>query len=299
MNSTIPSYIESRYMSYLERVREMLLKDFSSQSNIVFGTDSYERYGDGYGRFDPIDLSKIVNDGKFAIRRKIDKDDDDSYNRGKKYSETFTPSTVCKLMNDVIDDEYFGIDSVFSDLKQIEGISEDKIKDYVNQSSLEVACGEAPFLCSPYDSSNGNEIPIDDRIGMLDRKMHLIYANSDVYDSEVKLDLMLEALSSCYGYEYQGDNLFVARINMLDSFSDHYNRIMHRPIDEDTLYTASRIISECIVQMDGMSFCTVADGERKRNVHIPFNGRNVSFSELGNRLLAKRRFYAAVSNPLP
>lgn len=181
-------------MSYPERVREMLLKDFSSQSNIVFGTDSYERYGKGYGIFDHIDLSKIVNDGKFAIRRKIDKDDDDSYDRAKKHSETFTPSWVCELMNDVIDDEYFGIDSVFSDLKQIEGISEDKIKDYVNQSRLEVACGEAPFLCSPYDSSNGNEIPIDGRIGMLDRKMHLIYANSDVYDSDVKLNLMLDGL---------------------------------------------------------------------------------------------------------
>lgn len=127
--------------------------------------------------------------------------------------------------------------------------------------------------------------------------MHLIYANSDIYDSEVKLDLMLEALSSCYGYEYQGDNLLVARINMLDSFSDHYNRIIRHRIDDDTLYTASRIISERIVQMDGMSFCTVADDAGKKSVHIPFNCRDVSFSELGNRLLSKRRFYAAASNP--
>jgi hypothetical protein len=39
---------------------------------------------------------------------------------------------------------------------------------------MEISCGEAPYLVSRYDTVSGNIISVDDRIGLLDRKLRVV-----------------------------------------------------------------------------------------------------------------------------
>ena len=47
-------------------------------------------------------------------------------------------------------------------------------QDYVRLTCLEITCGEAPYLVSRYDVATGESIPLEKRIGLLDRKLRLI-----------------------------------------------------------------------------------------------------------------------------
>ena len=44
---------------------------------------------------------------------------------------------------------------------------------------MEITCGEAPYLVSRYDVVKGEIIPVEDRIGILDRKLRVINENID------------------------------------------------------------------------------------------------------------------------
>ena len=78
---------------------------------------------------------------------------------------------------------------------------------YVQSRRLEVTCGEAPFLASRYDAATGEMIPVARRIGILDRKLRVVSENAATEDEWRKY--ATHAVQSTYGYEYQGDNLFV------------------------------------------------------------------------------------------
>lgn len=49
-------------------------------------------------------------------------------------------------------------------------------EDYVKDTRLEVSCGEAPYLVSRYGVVSGIDIDIKDRIGILDRKLRVIFS---------------------------------------------------------------------------------------------------------------------------
>lgn len=51
-------------------------------------------------------------------------------------------------------------------------------RKYVDAKRLEISCGEAPYLVSRYDTVTGKEIPIDERIGLLDRKLRVVSENT-------------------------------------------------------------------------------------------------------------------------
>ena len=42
-----------------------------------------------------------------------------------------------------------------------------------DKTYLEIACGEAPFITSRYDAATGNTIPLEERVGILDRKLQV------------------------------------------------------------------------------------------------------------------------------
>ena len=82
-------------------------------------------------------------------------------------------------MNNHCDAEWFGKENVFNIEKEDSWISTtEKIQfpegkswmDYIDSRRLEITCGEAPYLVSRYDTTTGEEIPIENRIGILDRK---------------------------------------------------------------------------------------------------------------------------------
>ena len=162
-------------------------------------------------------------------------------------------------MNNHCDTEWFGYENVFNIEQENNWIpTTDKIKfpegkswkDYVVSKRLEITCGEAPYLVSRYDTATGEIIPIEKRIGVLDRKLRVI--NENVETRKTWNQWVYRAFESVYGYEYQGDNLLIARINLLETFCEYTKaRWKEEPSDLE-LKRIANIISWNLWQMDGI-----------------------------------------------
>lgn len=156
--------------------------------------------------------------------------------RAEKKGEVFTPYSIVKMMNDQIDEGFNG-----------------NREDYIKKSTLEVTCGEAPFLTTRYNAATGEEIPIKDRTGFLDRKLKCI--PEEGLDKEAYAEVAEVALKSVYAYEWQYDSLFLARRNLLMTTIEHYvDRFGTEPAYNDVLKWAI-VISYNLVRMDGVSMC--------------------------------------------
>jgi len=155
--------------------------------------------------------------------------------RTEKKAEVFTPYSIVKKMNDMNDESFY-----------------DTIETYIKRKVLEVTCGEAPYLTTRYDVETGEEISVNDRTGILDRKLHFL---PDGLGKENYTKCATVALKSVYGYEWQFDSLFLARRNLLMTTIEHYvDRYGEEPKYADVLEWAT-IISYNIIRMDGVSMC--------------------------------------------
>jgi hypothetical protein len=245
---------------------KMLLTDHTSGGNIIWGTDQYSALGKGFQKEDQI-TEKCLNDTNFSlIQPRVYKSLQNQSERTKALAEVFTAPWICNFMVNQIDYEYFGLKSLFNkskkDNKNWAGTSK-KIpfptsdgqtwKDYVLSRRLEITCGEAPFLVSRYDVVNdGGSIPTTERIGILDRKLRVVTENAK--DEKEWFEFASAAIQSCYGYEYQGDNVFVARVNILLTFSDFLEYAWKRKPTLDELKSIADIVSWNIWQMDGFTY---------------------------------------------
>lgn len=193
------------------------------------------------------------------IQPRISKFSEEQQERTKKKGEVFTPAWVCNLMNNLFDEEWFEKKDVFNQQEDRMWITnKGKIvfpntkswMQYVDSRRLEITCGEAPYLVSRYDASTGDYIKLHNRIGILDRKMRVINENTENKDEWWKWTI--RAFQSVYGYEYQGDNLLLARVNLLLSFVEYYfERWKNEPVEKEILNIAN-IIAWNIWQMDGL-----------------------------------------------
>ena len=85
---------------------------------------------------------------------------------------------------------------------------------------------------------------------MLDRKLRVVSENTET--SGEWLDMAQEAYKNIYGYEWQGDNLLLAREALLVSFAEYYYaKFGKMPLAKSLLYIAY-IISWNVWQMDGL-----------------------------------------------
>ena len=196
----------------------------------------------------------------FSIQPRVSKSIEEQAERTRKKAEVFTPSWVCNKMNNHCDEEWFGRKNVFNTEKGQDWIpSAEKIafeepdgwKKYIDSKRLEITCGEAPYIASRYDTTTGEIIPIHKRIGILDRKLRIVTENTQSEDEW--LTWTYRAFMSVYGYEFQGDNLLIARINLLNTFSDYVQEKLKRPPTEDELKKAAGIIVWNLWQMDGIT----------------------------------------------
>lgn len=226
--------------------------------------------GAGYQFSDPIDITAITGVNNGIIRPHTDKTKEEKEKRTRDKAEVFTPSWVCNAQNNLIDNNWFGIENVFNKESFENGIhhwhsSKDKIsfqrgktwQDYVCENRMEIACGEAPYLVSRNDSTTGDPIQISQRIGLLDRKLRVVNENVDT--PEEWCLWAIAALKSAYGFEWQGDNLLLAREALLYTFVDFFNEFTAKGdfkdarLDNKTLKLAAHIISWNIFQMDGVN----------------------------------------------
>lgn len=162
-------------------------------------------------------------------------------------------------MNNHCDAEWFGRTDVFNHQDGHEWrIITDPItfpegkdwKQYVDSRRLEITCGEAPYIVSRYDASTGELIPIERRIGILDRKLRVV--NENAADETEWLEWAFRAFQSVYGYEYQGDNLLIARMNLLYTLADYIEAMWHRQAARKELEKFLNVICWNFWQMDGL-----------------------------------------------
>lgn len=210
---------------------EILLHDRTTGKNIIWATDTYASLGKGFGKKDPILPEIIIGryDGLMGVRR------ENRLQRARKHGEVFTPLSVCKIM----------CDHAYKTLRGRDW------KKYIQATVLEIACGEAPFLASRKDLGNGEKVPIKSRVGILDRKLQLI--GEKTASKEEWLAWAFKAFEATYGYEFQGDNLLLARLSLLATFEEYFkDRWQSRPGEEEYKRILN-IISWNIWQMDGLT----------------------------------------------
>lgn len=241
-------------------VLDILLQDKSTKRNIIWATDSYEEFGEGFTDKAQMDANALFR-RKDIIRPRIQKSLEAQAQRTRKKAEVFTPAWLCNRMNNHCDEDWFGRTDVFNKENddhtwtitegKIEFPKQKKWQHYVDSRRLEITCGEAPYLVSRYDVSTGTLItPPILRIGILDRKLRIVNENTDTYEDWLKWTI--RAFEACYGYEYQGDNVLISRINLLLTFLDYYEERWKEQPNTKLLEQIANKIAWNIWQMDGL-----------------------------------------------
>lgn len=260
-------FIESFNRRYPTHILETLLCDRTTGRNIIWADNEYEALGEGYMSDDEITVEKITGTNSGVIKPRIAKEQERQSQRTKSRAEVFTPSWLCNQMNNDLDEVWFGRRDVFN----IEETAEDGTKTwaataepiafpktkghgwhvYVEAPRLEITCGEAPFVCSRYDTVTGEELPVRKRVGFLDRKLRVVTEKTKTRKEWARC--ALNALRATYGFEYQGDNLFIARINVLETFAEHLRERWGSEPEQDELEQAAWIVSWNFWQMNGFT----------------------------------------------
>lgn len=236
---------------YLNHVLPTLLKDRTTGKNIIWATDPTPENWCCFS--DEITLEQVEN-----IRPvpRVQKRLAEQKARTRKKAEVFTPTWVCEKMVNLAE----------------KNLDADDWEKFINKTCLEVTCGEAPFLVSRYDTVTGEQIPVPDRIGLLDRKLRAISKNIRKYPNRknglermewvynrdkcgygaLYFSAALRAFSSTYGYEWQGDNLLLARANLLLTYCEHWRQYFKKEPIEAHIEIIAQIVSWNIWQMDGL-----------------------------------------------
>ncbi len=260
MNNTI-DIKENEILKFDRQLLAILLKDNSSKKNIIWATDNYEPLGEDYKSDSEIMVESIAGENGTIIRPRVSKTRDEQLSRVKDKAEVFTPSWICNKQNNLVDNAWFGSVEMFN-IESDKGWttlerpiifptqSGKSWQEYIQDVRLEISCGEAPYLASRYDTISGDPIPVNNRIGLLDRKLRIVSENTT--DEQDWIKWAKVAFQSIYGYEWQGDNLILARENLLYTFLDFYKaKFNSTPSKSDTREIA-KVISWNIWQMDGL-----------------------------------------------
>ena len=243
---------------FISNTLKILLKDQSTKKNIIWATDNYNVLDEQLENNNQITENLLKNSN--IIQPRVLKRIEEQTIRTRKKAEVFTPAWLCNQMNNMCDSEWFGYENVFNkaenntwitNTEKIQFPSKKKWEKYIDSRRLEITCGEAPYIVSRYDASTGELIDIENRIGMLDRKIRIISENTDTEEEWLKWTI--RAFESVYGYEYQGDSLLVARVNLLMTFIEYLDFYWHRKPTYKELSKIVNIISWNFFQMNGLN----------------------------------------------
>ncbi|MBO4864192.1 MAG: restriction endonuclease subunit M [Eubacterium sp.] len=255
----------------------LLLKDKTTKKNIIFATNAYSDIDSKITEKTQITEALLLKIGFDKIKTRVDKSEEDQVKRTRKKAEVFTPSWICNKMNNHCDTEWFGREGVFNTEKgqtwvvnelPIEFSNENDWKKYVDSKRLEITCGEAPYIVSRYDVATGEFIEINNRIGILDRKLRVVNENTDTKEQWVLW--VTRAFQSVYGYEFQGDNVLIARVNLLLTFTEYYKDRWGDTPEDNELKKIANIIVWNIWQMDGITGTVPFGKPKEENRQLTF-----------------------------
>ncbi|MCI9187891.1 MAG: restriction endonuclease [Oscillospiraceae bacterium] len=214
---------------------DKLLLDKTTGKRIMWATDAYAALGPRYGRNEEITPELITGPNASVIKTRARKELEQKSSRTRQHGEVSTPLWVCRKMCGYADEMWD---------------SKDRWQKYVDARVLEITCGEAPFLVSRYDVETGEVIPVPDRIGLLDRKLRTVNENAQTEEDWLKW--AFRALHATYGYEFQGDNLLIARVNLLMTFEEYlWERWRRKPTFSEYGKLITVIVWN-VWQMDGL-----------------------------------------------
>ena len=252
---------------------KLLLKDKTTKQNIIFATSAYSTDGNPIKETDQMTETILRGFNSCEIQPRVLKSQEQQQERTKAKAEVFTPSWICNKMNNHCDEEWFGRTGIFNiELENGWMVTNSPVPfehegdwmKYIDSKRLEITCGEAPYIVSRYDAATGELIEIGKRIGILDRKLRVVNENTDNEADWFKW--VLRAYQSVYGYEFQGDNLLIARINLLVTFVDYMQDRWGRVPTDTELRKIANVIVWNLWQMDGITG-TVPFGKPKEQYH--------------------------------
>lgn len=280
---------------------EKLLADKTTKRNILWAANAYRALGPQYECNEEITSALITGPHCSVIKTRARKAAEQQSSRTRQHGEVSTPLWVCRKMCGCADEMWN---------------SKARWQKYVDARVLEIACGEAPFLASRYDAETGEGIPVPDRIGLLDRKLQKV--NENTHTEEDWLKWAFRAFQATYGYEFQGDNLLISRVNLLMTFEEYLWERWRREPARREYEKATNIIAWNIFQMDGLrgtipygaaeEECQVVDwfgmletGEAPKRprcrVHNWTNETSFEFSSLPVRGKHGMKFDFVIGNP--
>ena len=262
----------------VSEVLDLLLKDKTTKENIIFATDNYAAFGPDYSEQSQITIDKILGFDACEIQPRVFKSLEAQKLRTKVKAEVMTPGWIVCKMNGYADEEWFGRSNVFEVLEGTEWTPTvepiafpegKKWQQYVDSRRIEITCGEAPYIVSKYDVTTGELIPLNRRMGLLDRKLRIV--NENASDEKEWLKWAERAFQSVYGYEWQGDNLLIARINLLCTYVDYVEARWNRKPGKRELLKIANIIAWNFWQMDGFTgTIPYAEPEKENEEHEQF-----------------------------
>lgn len=250
-----------------------LLKDKTTKKNIIFATSAYRSRGTPIKETEQMTEEILKGFTQCEMQPRVLKNRGQQKERTKAKAEVFTPSWICNKMNNHCDEEWFGRKNVFNvecdqgwqvNTEKVKFATKEGWKRYVDSKRLEITCGEAPYIVSRYDAVTGEVLDIKQRIGILDRKLRVVNENTDNKTEWFKW--VLRAYQSVYGYEFQGDSLLIARINLLITFMDYMQDRWDQIPTEKEQKKIVNVIVWNFWQMDGISG-TIPFGKPKEEYH--------------------------------
>ena len=130
-------------------------------NNIIWANDNYSQYNHtAYASSAQIRPELITGNMAKIIMPRALKPREQQKERTKSKAEVFTPIWVVQKQNDILDKEY----------------ANDDLDTYIKRKQLEISCGEAPYMVTRYDMNSGQMIPLQKRVGFVDRKLKRINA---------------------------------------------------------------------------------------------------------------------------
>ena len=233
---------------------DILLFDRSNspEANIIWATDSYEHLGQGFEFEKQIKPDLVTGKYQNLIQPRAAKSIVEQRMRTKEKGEVFTPLKTVGSMNRLA--EKGGLPS------------KKNWQAYVCEIRLEITCGEAPFIVTRYNptSQTGKLITLKNRVGFLDRKLRTV--SRFCQEKKNWLFWAKEGFKASYGYEWQGDNVLLARENLLYTLIDFYQDKFGKPPALKIQEEFAEIISWNIFQMDGLNYIVPTRGIKEAKI---------------------------------
>ena len=198
---------------------KILLKDRTTGKNILWANAEF-----GAKEIQPEEI--------FLIKPRREKIREEQKQRTRDRAEIFTPPEICKLQNDLF-------------------VDEKNWQEFIGAKFLEITCGEAPYIAGRYNVVTGATIAFENRGGILDRKLQIIARETKTFHD--RKNFLLLAVKSVYGYEFQGDNLFLARKNIFETVAEFLTEKTPAKEFKKILAEVAEIISWNFWQMDGLT----------------------------------------------